>query len=676
MNETETIQKIELKKIKPCKMQPRKRFNENGLSQLSESIRIKGVIQPLLGRPDWCIGKNEADILKVNGSAPAQFFEIVDGERRYRAALRLKLEAVPLIVRNLSDQESFIIQLIEGLQHEDLTPIEEAEGYERALAFRDAAGKPVYTMELLSKETGIDRKTIYGKLKLLKLPELASKAVEEGTIGEYVGELIGRLPSPEMREQAAKGIIKPDFQEQPMNRRQAQQFIQENFARELKGAPFDQRDAVLVPAITDEATGERLGGGACPDCPMRSGNSPELLGDVRRPDICMNPSCYAAKCDALWKGFEATASAEGKKVLSAKETGEIMEANGVLKYGSEYVDLREHVVTNDNAKAYTWRQILDRCTSKPQIVVARDGRGKIRELVKRSLVMEAETLAAKERGEPSIFAAKSGKGAGSSTRSASNGGPSPAEIKRRDETKLQFQTTLKLVEALVGAIDKKGTAAKDNRGSFWDEMIDLAVVHAGYDGCWLVCKRLGLEPKPDKANRNAKDAEGVREYGLALDGEEYKPGLVVELLLSKQLKWHGAQGDRHFRRMAEIYGVDATAVSKAIASETKEKPVVMSAKNIPGAGKTKLAKIAMIKLKPVAHAWEKIAGTKYRCKGCGASAVKHKGKMLEEKAVRGKPCSRSEVMAKLSRGPWKGRKLSKANARTLKSKKKKRQRKD
>lgn len=76
MNETETIQKIELKKIKPCKMQPRKRFNENGLSQLSESIRIKGVIQPLLGRPDWCIGKNEADILKVNGSAPAQFFEI------------------------------------------------------------------------------------------------------------------------------------------------------------------------------------------------------------------------------------------------------------------------------------------------------------------------------------------------------------------------------------------------------------------------------------------------------------------------------------------------------------------------------------------------------------------------------------------------------------------------
>lgn len=142
-------------------LQPRRRFAEAELDALGESLKSYGVLQPLLVRPR-------------PGSTPG--YEIVAGERRWRAAQRAGLHDLPVVVRELADREVLEIALVENLQREDLSPIEEAEGYQRLLA---EFGR---TQEELAQEIGRSRSHIANTLRLLKLPETVRRFLEEGRL--------------------------------------------------------------------------------------------------------------------------------------------------------------------------------------------------------------------------------------------------------------------------------------------------------------------------------------------------------------------------------------------------------------------------------------------------------------------------------------------------------------
>jgi ParB family chromosome partitioning protein len=169
--------------LDPNPVNPRVAFNESELDELAASIREKGVVQPILARPS----KNEGR------------FEIVAGERRWRAAQRAGLHVVPVVVRVLSDKEALELAIIENVQRSDLNAIEEARGY------RQLIDRYKHTQNNLAGVVGKSRSHLANTLRLLKLPDPVQKLVEDGKLSAgHARALIGRSDAEELALQIVK----------------------------------------------------------------------------------------------------------------------------------------------------------------------------------------------------------------------------------------------------------------------------------------------------------------------------------------------------------------------------------------------------------------------------------------------------------------------------------------
>jgi ParB family transcriptional regulator, chromosome partitioning protein len=168
--------------LKPNRFQPRRFFDANELKELADSIKEKGVLQPILVRP----------------TDNKEVFEIVAGERRWRAAQLAKLHEVPVIIRPFSDGESLEIAIIENVQRAGLNAIEEASGYQELI------NKFTYTQEQLSDVIGKSRSHIANMLRLLKLPESIREMITDGRLSAGHARTLVGVPNP---EQMAKEIL-------------------------------------------------------------------------------------------------------------------------------------------------------------------------------------------------------------------------------------------------------------------------------------------------------------------------------------------------------------------------------------------------------------------------------------------------------------------------------------
>lgn len=156
-----TAQMVPIEFLRPSPLQPRRQFPEAELEELAHSIREKGVLQPLLVRP---------------APAGAPGYEIVAGERRWRAAQRAGVHELPVVVRELSDREVLELALVENLQRADLTPLEEARAYQRLI---EEFGHP---QEEVARIVGRSRSHVANTLRLLALPEEVAHLLEEGRL--------------------------------------------------------------------------------------------------------------------------------------------------------------------------------------------------------------------------------------------------------------------------------------------------------------------------------------------------------------------------------------------------------------------------------------------------------------------------------------------------------------
>ena len=170
------LRSIPLDLLDPNPYQPRTTVSQDGLNELAESIRVRGILQPILAR--------------THPTQPERFY-IVAGERRWRAAALAGLHEVPAIVRDMSDAESAIAALIENLQREDLNPIEEAEGYSRLIEELEI------TQEKLGEALGKSRTHITNVLRLLNLPPGVQAEVRKGTISFGHARALLAHPDPE-----------------------------------------------------------------------------------------------------------------------------------------------------------------------------------------------------------------------------------------------------------------------------------------------------------------------------------------------------------------------------------------------------------------------------------------------------------------------------------------------
>ena len=174
---------IAIDSVEPSSMQPRTRFDEARLEELAKSIRANGVVQPLLVRRK---GSN---------------YELIAGERRWRAAQLAGLTHVPVVVRNVPDDKVLELALIENIQREDLNPIEEAQAYKKLI---DSIGM---TQETLAERVGRDRSYITNYLRLLRLPEDIRRLIEEGKLSTgHARTLLGTSDSDTQRRIARRII--------------------------------------------------------------------------------------------------------------------------------------------------------------------------------------------------------------------------------------------------------------------------------------------------------------------------------------------------------------------------------------------------------------------------------------------------------------------------------------
>jgi ParB family chromosome partitioning protein len=178
------VQRVPLDKVRPSALQPRKQFSEESLRELADSIREQGIVQPLIVRPR------------------GDTFELIAGERRWRAAQLLKLGEVPVIAREADDRTVLELALIENLQRENLNPIEEALGYSQL------SNQFELTQEEISAKVGKSRAAVANALRLLRLPQAIQDFVRDGQLSIGHAKVILGLADENSQTLAAQRVVK------------------------------------------------------------------------------------------------------------------------------------------------------------------------------------------------------------------------------------------------------------------------------------------------------------------------------------------------------------------------------------------------------------------------------------------------------------------------------------
>lgn len=198
ISENDEVRKIPISCIVPNRFQPRTIFDENKIEELARTIHTHGIIQPIVVR-EYNSGE----------------FEIIAGERRFRAVQSLGWESVPAIIKNLNDTETASVALIENLQREELSPIEEAVAYGKLLELHNL------TQEALAQRLGKGQSTVANKLRLLKLPQEVQDALLQKLISERHARALIPLKDPEKQV-----LLLADIIEKNLNVKQTEDYVE------------------------------------------------------------------------------------------------------------------------------------------------------------------------------------------------------------------------------------------------------------------------------------------------------------------------------------------------------------------------------------------------------------------------------------------------------------------
>ena len=499
------------------------------IQALAASIAEHGVIQPILARP-WPDSRPNPDNL---------VYEIVVGEGRWLGAIAAGEADIPFFWRDLGDTEAVELHLVENLQRDDISPLEEAEIYRRLL---DAHG---HTADTIAAKIGKSRSSIYARLKLLDLCAPARQYLVGGTLDASRALLIARVPVPDLQAKAAKAIAEGGSYgtNEPLSYRQASEMLQRKFMLRLSDAPFPCADADLLPAA-----------GRCHDCPKRTGNQAELYYDVKSADICTDPGCYDAKKAAHAVRQRALAKASGIKIIEGAEAKKIKPNSYSDHLAGGYTDLDQKVWQDGKQK--TVRQILGKdAPAAEAILVDPHDKGKVSELVATATIKDK--LAAKGRDVPAGIA---GRGKSDAEKAA--------ERKRKQEALFRQR----LFDTTRGAIAVSFDTRED------DSVLDLREFRMVADrlfGC------LQFEDRRRLARLWIGPTDKSTDHELTVQLDKRIPSMgrkdCARLLLEDALvgesppPTYGDHPPANLLATAEALDIDADAIKRGVIGEMREK---------------------------------------------------------------------------------------------------------
>lgn len=325
------LQTVNLADIRISTTNPRKRFDENALAELSQSVAAHGVLQPILIRPTADPGK----------------YELVCGERRYRASTMAGLDEIPANIRELNDEEAFELQIIENLERKDVHPLDEADAFQRMLD----SGR--YQVEDIAAKMAKPVSFILNRLKLNELIPEVKQDFFDGICNIGHAVLIAKL-DPEQQADIYK-----NYKDNDVHGYGTRQDLVDEIAEstlELTGAPFSL-DVIFPHA------------GPCEGCAFRTINNPVLFEEFNDEDNCMKKTCYNAKVNHHVNSQFQDIIESGKDILVGRD------------YYSFPDDIKQ--IADDN-KVKVLREYDDYYTSerigyvkKPMLSVAGREKGKI-----------------------------------------------------------------------------------------------------------------------------------------------------------------------------------------------------------------------------------------------------------------------------------------------------------
>lgn len=258
--------------------QVRKKFDENAHKELTESVRTKGLINAVTLRPSKKDGR----------------FELVAGERRFRAAKAAGLKEIPVRVLDLDDQAAALYQVEENIHRKDLTPIEEARGFKLLLEAKK------FTVEQLAQLIDKSMPYVYRAVHLLELPKKAVDAIEDGTLTPAHGVQLLRVPVTD-REVWTKELLEDGYDGRIDTAAELREKVENELGSDLAGAKF-AKDKPYAGAI------------ACTACPNNSGNQGVLFDGAEKGTCTLKP-CFDKKTEQYWKDVVAKLEATGAQVL-------------------------------------------------------------------------------------------------------------------------------------------------------------------------------------------------------------------------------------------------------------------------------------------------------------------------------------------------------------------------
>ena len=467
-------------------------------------------------------------------------FEKVFGHRRARAAASVGMTAVPVQVRELTNSQVLELQWIENGHREDLNPIEEARHLERMLALKGDDGKPVYTLESLAKRLGYRDKVVIGeKLPLNNLAGEMQEAIAKGVIAEKIGTIVGRIPTEQAREIAAKEILHPEVGDGPLNVAAATELVRKRCTRNLSGVIFEREDETLV-----------TGRPSCLACPHNSASQKEAGRGRSKFGICDNIECFAAKEAADWERWTAQHHKpdQGFYALSRERCAEIFDDEGALDWKSGLVDLLELPQAGllaEDAELVAdqmWRKLTD--GRLREVFIARDHKGKRRELADVDVAKEAAELNGHRIFKTSKAAIDEARESGTDAEHAS---ATLDEKKRKDDSQeYAGRCEDRILSAIAGKVTARGYLAPQG---------------------WLLLLRylMGVVPKAAarvEARRSCAAGALLDVHG---DGEENQlMALAVELVVADLY----AEGyDEFAGEWVSFFGVSLNEAAKAVRAE-------------------------------------------------------------------------------------------------------------
>jgi ParB/RepB/Spo0J family partition protein len=334
---------------------PRKSFDATKLAELAESIKNSSLHSPILVRPLPGSRIEETTYLphRAQGRTVRPTHEIIAGERRYRACKLAGLNTLPVLVRHLNDHQVLEVQLLENLQREDLSALEEAEGYEQLCTATGIAKEDV------GAKIGKSRSYVYARLKLLDLSPDCKEALRAGQIDASRALLIARIPDTKLQQKALTEATRKGYNGDPISVRDLQTWLKRNVMLRLDEATFSITDSRLVVAA-----------GSCKVCPKRTGANPDLFADVDGADICTDPPCFDNKAQAHRGVLLARAKSKGIRLIDGAEAKELCGWSGQFEGYSPLSQVREDAVqfVQGSGKKVTLGDLLGKDAPAPVLI--------------------------------------------------------------------------------------------------------------------------------------------------------------------------------------------------------------------------------------------------------------------------------------------------------------------